>query len=242
MFFTHTLGAIKMRILPIIFITISTLCYSQEKIEFHGVWKLSSGEFYYELDLKSNGSFEWQHSFSLGSTSSKGRWQVVNDTLKLLDYAKPWTIQIVEEFKVDSLENGTMMIFKLPNGYWTTENKREGNHYYIDGKKVEVNYDPSKLPLILDNFHFWINNDCQQEYKTDSLGKAQLEMTPKSIQFDYSKYEIKDPGSNLIIITINQFPLYVSPPTLYWTEWILDDNGLKPIECNAILNHLQLKK
>jgi hypothetical protein len=234
--------AIKMRILLIIFVTISTVCYSQDKLEFYGIWKLNSGEFYYELDLKRNGSFEWQHSFSLGSTSSSGKWQVNNDTLKLFDYAKPWTIQVVEEFKVDSLENETLLIFKLPVGYWPKESRREGN-LYIDGNLIEGNkYDPSKLPLAIDNFHFWINNDCQQDFKTDSLGKANLEMTPNSIQFVYNKYEVKDQGSNLIIITINQLPIYVSPPTLYWDEWILDANGLKPIECNKRLNHLQLKK
>jgi hypothetical protein len=181
-----------------------------------GVYDMILGEFHYALTLKSNGNFKYGHSFEMGSTSSTGKWKLNNDTIFLSSYQKPWLIEGVEEKNIDSLKNQVC---------------------------IEVIYKSHATDQTVRDFTVWINGDCNMTQLTDSLGRIFFTLTNTSwLNIIYDDYKIKDIRSNYFVITLNTFPLWLSPPTLLWRKWVVNGNTISPVECDKKLDHIVLKK
>ena len=206
-----------------------------------GTYSYSVGNFYYKLELKKDSTFAYQNSFHRGSTASTGKWKFSKDTLFLMDYEKPWTIKTVEEFTIDTLGDNSVIEVIIND---TNAIHIRGDHdIYIDGQPTKVKYDSKTRRDVVTDFEIWVNNECNNPQLTDKAGRIRfLNKRIKTISFDYDKYLIKDPKSNYFILTLSNYPIYVSPPTLYWTKWVLIGDNLSPLECNKLLDYIRLKR
>lgn len=192
------------------------LTISQTGVPVIGTWnQFSEPEFYYDLKLDEDGMFKWTNSFSLGTTTSTGKWEIARDTIYLFDYEKPWKISEVRELHIDSLQS----------------------------TQVEVRYfDHLSRSRPLSDYYFTINDRCDLEFQTDSLGRVKISEFLKGINFKYDSYTIKDSTANLIVVEMNRLPVWLSPPTLTWTRWTFENNLLKPLECGKLVEFIELRK
>jgi len=206
-----------------------------------GAYSYSDGIFYYKLELKKDSTFSYEHSFKLGSTSSTGKWKFSKDTLFLTDYEKPWTIKQVEEKILDTLVDNTVIEVIINE---TDAIHIRGDHdIYIDGRPTKVKFDSKTKRHVVADFEIWVNNECHNPKLTDKFGRIKFENKRiKTISFDYDKYRIKDPKSNYFILTLSNYPIFVSPPTLSWTKWVLTGENLSPLGCNKQLDDIKLKR
>lgn len=195
---------------------LSTLTISQIGDSVTGTWsQFSEPEFYYELKLHKDGSFKWTNSFSLGTTTSTGKWKIDRDTVHLFDYERPWKISEVNELNIDSLQS----------------------------LLVEVRFfDHPKQSKPVSDCYFTINDRCDSEFQTDSLGQVKISESVKKVDFKYDSYTIKDSTANLIIVEMDRLPIYLSPPTLTWTKWTFENNKFKPLECGKLVDFIELRK
>ena len=231
-----------MRILVYILIIIPILTFGQKnKSKLFESYSYSDGRFYYRLDLNNDSTFTYEFSFKLGSTMSKGNWGIINDTLVLSKYETPWTISNVDEKFIDTLENKTLIEIKVDD---TSSVKIRGDHaLYIDGNPTSVKYNYSKGEYMVKDFDVWINGNCKDIRKTNEIGIVQFDTESVSkISIDYNDYYIQSDGNNYFVLTIPNFPILVSPPTLKWTKWIIKNNELIPLECDELLDFIKLKK
>ena len=206
-----------------------------------GTYSYSDGNFYYKLELKKDSTFTYQHSFKLGTTSSSGKWKFNKDTLLSADFEKPWRIQRVEEFVLDTLGNNTIIDVIIND---TNAIHIRGDHaIYIDGQPTKVKYDSKTKRDVVTEFEIWIDNECSNRQLTDKFGRTKFaNKNIKTISFAYDNYIIKNPKSNYFILTLSNYPIYFSPPTLSWTKWLFTGNSLSPIDCNKQLDDIKLKK
>jgi len=172
---------------------------------------------------------------------SKGNWQINNDTLVLSNYETPWTISNVEEKFIDSLNSKTVIKIKVND---TSSVKFRGDYIlYIDGNPTSVKYDYSKAEYTVKDFDVWINGNCQDIRKTNDTGIVKFDTDSVSkISIDYNEYHAQIEGSNYFVLTLANFPILVSPPTLKWTKWIINNNELIPLECGELLEYIKLEK
>jgi hypothetical protein len=206
-----------------------------------GAYSFSDGYFYYKLELKKDSTFSYEHSFKLGSTSSTGKWKFNRDTLILTDYEKPWTIIQVEEIVHENLGDNSVIEVIIDDT--DTAHIRGDHDIYVDGQPTKVKYDSQTNQQVVTDFEIWVNNDCSNPQLTDKFGKIALSNTRiKTISFDYDKYLIKDPKSNYFKLTLSNYPILFSPPTLSWTMWVLTGDNLSPIACNQQLDCIKLKR
>lgn len=226
-----------------IVILIPLLTFGQ-KDETKGVesFSYSDGWFYYRLDLFVDSTFTYEHSFKLGSTSSKGKWRINNDTLILSNDEKPWTISSVEEKYIDTLKNTSLIELKV-NDTSTVNPRRDSVYFYIDGELTSGKYYFSNAEYMVYNFDVWINGECQNKRRSNEKGMVLFEKDSISqISIDYHYYHVQSLGSNYFVLTLNQLPILLSPPTLKWTKWKMNTNELIPIECGQLLDYIKLKK
>ncbi len=196
-----------------------------------GAYSYSDGNFYHKLELKRDSTFTYLHSFELGTTSSTGKWKFNNDTLILTDYEKPWTIKQVKEFVIDTLGDNSVVDIIIDD---SASIHIRGDHYiYIDGQPTTA---------IID-FEIWVNNECNNTLLTDKFGRIKfVNKKIRTISFDYDKYLVENPKSNYFILTLSNYPIFVSPPTLSWTKWLWTEDSLSPLDCNKRFDHIKLKR
>ncbi|MBL7882618.1 MAG: hypothetical protein JNL69_01005 [Bacteroidia bacterium] len=206
-----------------------------------GTYSYSDGNFFYKLELKKDSTFAYQNSFHRGSTASTGKWKFSKDTLFLMDYEKPLTIKNVEEVMLDTLGNNSVIEVIIND---TDAIHIRGDHnIYIDGQPTKVKYDSKTKRHVVTDFEIWVNNECSNPQLTDKLGRTKFtNKMINTISFDYDKYLIKDPMNNYFILTLSNYPIFVSPPTLAWTKWVLEGDKLSPIDCNKRLDYIKLKR
>lgn len=228
----------------IFIVTLIPLLTFGQSEETKGVesFSYSDGWFYYRLDLSDDSTFTYEHSFKLGSTSSKGKWQINNDTLILSNDEKPWTISSVEEKYIDTLKNTSLIELKV-NDTSTVNTRRDRVNFYIDGELTSGKYYFSTAEYMVNNFDVWINGDCQNKRRSNEKGMVLFEKDSISqISIDFHDYHVQNLGSNYFVLTLNQLPILLSPPTLKWTKWKMNTNELIPIECGQLLDYIKLKK
>ncbi len=231
-----------LRNLIIILTILPLLTFGQkEKRKSVETYVKSDGNFYYRLDLFSDSTFKYEHSFELGSTMSQGRWKQKNDTLTLYDYEVPWKVEKIEEKYIDTLTNKTIVKVIMND---TNAIHIRGNHeIYIDGQPSNVRYDHSTKTHNVFDFEVWINSDCKTKIKTNELGVAEFKTKDISeIYIAYNRYSVINPRSNYFTLTISNYPILTSPPTLKWTIWTIQGQEIKPVECGRTLKHLTLTK
>jgi hypothetical protein len=206
-----------------------------------GTYSYSDGEFYYNLELKKDSTFAYQFSFKRGSTFSSGKWKFSKDTLFLTDYEKPWTIKQVEENVLDTL--GDNSIIEVIINDTDAIQIRGDQDIYIDGQPRKVKYGSKTKQHVVTDFEIWVNNECSNPQMTDKLGRVKFaNKRIKTISFDYDKYLIKYSKSNYFILTLSNYPIFVSPPTLSWTIWVLTGDNLSPLDCSKRLDNIKLKR
>jgi hypothetical protein len=228
----------------IFILTLIPLITFGQKVERTSVdsFSYSDGSFYYRLDLFDDSTFTYKHSFKLGSTTSNGKWRFNNDTLVLSNYEKPWTISSVEEKFIDTLKNTSMIDIKV-NETSTLTLRRDSVNFYIDGELTIEKYYFSNAEYMVNNFDVWINGDCQNKRRSNEKGMITFEKDSISqISIDYHDYQVQGIGSNYFVVTLDQFPILLSPPTLKWTKWKINNNELIPMECGQLLEYIKLKK
>jgi hypothetical protein len=206
-----------------------------------GTYSYSDGNFYYKLELKKDSTFAYQNSFHRGSTASTGKWKFSKDTLFLMDYEKPWTIKNVEEIMLDTLGDNSVIEVIIND---TDAIHIRGDHnIYIDGKPTNVKYDSKTKRHVVADFEIWVNNECKNPQLTDKFGRIKfVNKKIKTISFDYDKYLIYDTNSNYFKLTLSNYPIFVSPPTLSWTKWVFSGDNLSPLDCNKQLDYIILKR
>lgn len=231
-----------MRNLIIIFTILPLLAFAQkENRKSLETYLKSDGNFYYQLDLCSDSTFKYEHSFELGATKSEGRWTKKNDTLMLYDYDVPWKIESVEEKYVDTIAKKT--IVKVILNDTSAINIPKNYDIYIDGQQSNVRYDHSTKTNNVYDFEVWINSDCKTKIKTNKLGVAEFNTKDiNEIHLAYNSYSVINPKSNDFTLTISNYPIFTSPPTLKWTIWTIQGQEIKPIECGQTLKHITLTK
>jgi hypothetical protein len=231
-----------MKILVYVLTFIPLLTFGQkDKTKLFESYSYSDGRFYYRLDLYKDSTFVYEHSFKFGSTMSNGNWLINNDTLVLSNYESPWTISNVEEKFIDSLNNTTVIEIKVND---TSSEKIRGDHIlYIDGNPTSVKYDYSKSEYMVKDFDVWVNGDCQDVRKTSEKGIIQFEKDSiLEISINYNEYQVQSIGNNYFVLTLSYFPILVSPPTLKWTKWKIQNNEIIPFECGQLMDYVKLKK
>ncbi len=208
---------------------------------FIGTYSFSESGVYYKLELNNDSTFEYEHSFKLDSTISNGTWKRNNDTLILSDYEIPWTISYVEEKTIDSLKNKVLIEIKVNN---TNSIKVRGDHVvYIDGNPTSVKYDYSKGIYKVVEFDVWINDNCQSKRETNKKGFVEFIVDSiHKISIDYNEYAIRNKECNYFLVTLANTPIIFSPPRLKWTKWKIKKRTLIPLECNELLEYVELKK
>lgn len=207
-----------------------------------GTYCKSDGVFCYKLELKSDSSFEYQYSSHLGTSSFKGRWKILQDTLFLTDYEKPWVIQQVEEFKLDTLGKNSVIdvIINDKNAFHIRGNN---NIFYIDGKPTKIKYNYETKSDVIVNFEIWVNNECEKSLFSDNFGRINIKKKSiRTISFDYDQYSVKNPNNNYFILKLSASPIYLSPATIFWTKWLFVNEIISPLECNKRLYYIQLKR
>ncbi len=206
-----------------------------------GAYSFSDGNFYYKLELKKDSTFSYEFSFKLGSTASTGKWKFFKDTLFLTDYEKPWTINQVEEFALDTLGDNSIIEVIIND---TNSILIRSDHFiYIDGQPTKVKYDSKTKRHVVADFEIWVNNECSNPLLTDKFGRIKFASKRiNSISSIYDKYFITNPNSNYFILTLSNYPIFISPPTLSWTKWVLTGDILSPLDCNKRLDFITLKK
>lgn len=201
----------------------------------------SDGNFYYRLDLFSDSTFKYEHSFELGSTMSNGRWTKKNDTLTLYDYEVPWKVENIEEKHIDTLKNMTLV--KVIMNDTIFKNLRGNYDIYIDGHPTNVKHNHSNQSFDFYDFEVWINDDCKTKIKTNEQGVAEFKTeNVTQLQIAYNDYIVKYSKSNYFILTLSNFPILASPPTLSWKSWKIQGNEIRPIECGQTLEYITLTK
>ncbi|MCO5267490.1 MAG: hypothetical protein M9897_01170 [Brumimicrobium sp.] len=183
----------------------------------------------------------YQESFKLGTTSSTGKWILSKDTLILTDYKKPWTIKQVEEFVLDTLGDNSVVEVIIND---TNAIHIRGDHrIYIDGQLTKVKYNSRTKRDVVTDFKIWVNDECNTPQLTDKFGRIKfVKKKIRTISFDYDRYSIKDSNSNYFIMTLTNYPIYISPPTLTWTKWVFIGNSLSPLDCGKQLDYIILKR
>lgn len=213
----------------------------KEKSKPIETYEKTDGIFYYRLDLFSDSTFKYEHSFELGSTMSQGRWTKKKDTLTLYDYQVPWKVERIEETYIDTLRNKIMV--KIIINDTSAINIRGNYNIYIDGQPSNVRYDRSTKTHNVFDFEVWINSDCKTKIKTNKIGIAEFMTNNISeILIDYNRYIVSDPGNNYFTLTISNYPILTSPPSLKWPIWKIQGHEIKPIECGQTLKHIILTK
>jgi hypothetical protein len=222
-----------LRNLIIILTILPLLTFGQkEKRKSVETYMKSDRNFYYRLDLFSDSTFKYEHSFELGSATSEGNWTVSNDTLMLNKYETPYKITKVVEKKIDTLLNSVIIkvvvdsLAALP---------------FIDGVQIRKNNEHKQLmPLGL---VLWVNDDCKTKATINEFGEVNYEKTDIfQISLNYDKYTVIEKSNNFFIIEISTFPIWTSPPTLMWTRWVINKREIRPIECGQTLEHLTLNR
>lgn len=207
----------------------------------NGTYSFSESGFYYKLDLNNDSTFKYEQSFNLGSTSSKGNWERSNDTLILSDYEIPWTISHVEEKTIDSLKNRVLIEIKVND---TNSIKIRGDHVvYIDGNPTSVIYDYLKEIYKVRDFDVWINDNCRMKRQTNNKGFVEFTVDSiGKISINYNEYLIRNKECNYFLVSLANTPIIFSPPILKWTRWKIKKQILIPLECNELLDNIELKR
>jgi len=173
-----------------------------------------AGSYVYESDdintnmrLNPDHTFEYNSSFSLGSTRSNGVWTQRNDTVQLSGYWTPWSITAVSEKRI-----GT------PGGNST----------------IEVRALPDSN--IISTYYLQLNNDCTLRF-CDSTGTIRVDGIVHKISCTYNEYAVKDSTNNHFTVYMSGYPIFTSPPTLPWQQWVWRNDTLVPIECGKKLGY-----
>jgi hypothetical protein len=205
-----------------------------------GTYTLSTGEFAYSMVLHPDSTFEYSLSFSRGGTSSKGKWKIIKDTVCLYGYEKPYTIEKVQESRIDSLRSSMIHVIINDSSILHT---RGNAVVYIDGKPSNIKYKAGSGEQVVTDFKILLNDDCSHPLWTDANGNILCkDKNTRSISVEYDTYLVRDTENNYFVLTLSGYPVNVSPPTLTWTKWILSGNSLAPVECGKALDHIILKK
>lgn len=186
--------------------------------KFVGKWQdLRIENFFFQLELRQDGTFEWNESFELGSSSAKGNWQASGDTIYLSDFRKPIRILDVQEREVPeqpgSLIDVDIALFDMLT--WIR---------------------PSTRQL------FYLNEDCETHRWTDSTERYHHPGPVTSIDFLHDRYKVKKPRANHFTVLLSGFLLPVSPPPFHYDCWVLVDGKLRPIECGKPAKYLELER
>ncbi len=204
-------------------------------------YEKTNANLFYRLELYSDSTFKYEHLFELGSTMSQGRWRKKNDTLTLYDYEVPWKLERIEEKYIDTLRN--KIIVKIIINDTIAINIRGDYDIFIDGQQSNVSYDHSTKTQNVFDFEVWINSDCKTKIKTNKIGIAEFMTNNISeILIDYNRYIVSDPGNNYFTLTISNYPILTSPPSLKWPIRKIQGPEIKPIECGQTLKHIILTK
>jgi hypothetical protein len=211
-----------------------------------GIYTYSDKIFYCKLELKADSTFTYENSFLEGSTLSKGKWKIKNDTLLLADYEKPWEIAQVEEFFVDTLGDNSVIdivIYNTDTNVSEDINIRNCWTLGRDPKSASIHYDRKTNQYLTEGFEIWINNECNNPKLSDKFGRIKISnIKIKSISFNYDSYSTKNTKSNYFILALTDDPIFYPPPTLPWNKWLLTDHTLTPMKCNIPLDSFKLKR
>lgn len=231
-----------LRHLIVILTILPLLIFGQkEKSKPVEAYEKTDGNFYYRLDLFSDSTFKYEHSFELGSTMSQGRWTKKNDTLTLYDYQVPWRVESIEETYIDTLRNKAMV--KIIMNDTSAINIRGNYNVYIDGQPSNVRYDHSTKTHNVFDFEVWINSDCETKIKTNKIGIAEFKTNNISeILIAYNRHIVSDPKNNYFTLTISNYPILTSPSTLKWAIWKIQEQEINPIECGQTLKYITLTR
>ncbi len=171
------------------------------------------------LELYEDYTFYYKSGFKSGTTTSRGNWRLVGDTLKLFNYYKPWRILRVEEYKVDSGLLKTWVHVVVADGV-TDEpvDTRTGKTLQTEGVR---------------SFVVWAADYCESMVQTGQDGIAILEgIHHKKLQFEHDEYYVQDSNCNYFQVLLSGYPIIVSPPTLVHSRWyVKPDGGIIPIGC-----------
>lgn len=209
----------KLRILIYLLTILPLLTYGQsDEKKLLESFSYSDGHFYHRLDLFKDSTFAYKYSCRPGSISSSGSWKMINDILTLTIDKTPWSIIKVDEQKLDTI---------------------------IDKVIVKVLISGGSLNVA--GFNVWVNNDCENNVKTDSLGIAEFktEFINKISMVCNNEYELKDSLSNYIVVTlpgIYSIYSFVSPRQSVWSEWKVTGDEISPIVCGQVLYDITLRK
>jgi hypothetical protein len=154
----------------LISLSISIGVFTPEPIS---AWSKSTENFYWELEIKTDSTFRYEHSFELGHTYSEGKWEIRKDTVNLYDCRKPYFILSGRKLRQASCEHRKWVIIETKPLFRQRirEVKRaNGETMIIDcsmtlagcGTMLKV-----QLPLRYDS-------DCKRPVLTDSLGPTPI--------------------------------------------------------------------
>jgi len=203
--------------------------------------------FSYKLELNVDSTFIYDQVTRQGATKAIGKWQQQNDTIILYNYQKPWKILYGHEAHIDTLMGSIIVELTMDTVDKVTFSEDKAI-YYIDGLTVQSKFDKSKTEeskskFRLADFEIWLDNKCQSKNLTDINNKVAFrDKIASVINLEYDNYKIKNSYSNYFLLYFSGMTLRTSPKDLQWSKWLLKDRSLVPLECNELIDYLELIK